>query len=99
MNELQRLAAIAPPVWNDGAPPAPGWYRCRDNLFGGNGGEQWRWWDGEEWSYFATPDNSAEYAEWASKQKIRGRVAGMITIQWCDYWPEDARVQRDGSVK
>ena len=88
MNEL---------VWSDGAPPTVGWWRCKDGLFGG--GEHYRWWDGERWSYFAQPENGADYAKWVAGQTIEPTFAKAFNVQWCEYWPEDARVQRDGSVK
>ena len=78
-------------VWNDGAPPAVGWWRTTDNVYGD--GERWRWWDGDCWSYFATPEHTADQVNLVAAQPLRWTIALMIVVKWCDYWPENARVE------
>lgn len=80
-------------VWNDGAPPAVGWWCCTDNIFGT--GERWRWWDGDCWSYFAEPTHAPEQVNWIAAQPLRWTMTRMIVVKWCDYWPVDARVARE----
>ena len=75
-------------VWNDGAPPAVGWYRTTDNVFGP--GEHWRWWDGECWSYFADPHHTPTQAAMIADQLLKWPEC---VVKWCDYWPENARVE------
>ena len=76
-------------VWNDGAPPAVGWYRTTDNFFGDS--EQWRWWDGACWSYFAEPVHTPGQAAAVADIPLRWPEC---VVQWSDYWPADARVER-----
>lgn len=76
-------------AWKSGPPPHAGWWSarlCTDTRLG-----EWRWWDGKCWS---TP----AYRQMTCGQA--GQIARCVTsrplnsIQWCDYWPENARVPR-----
>lgn len=72
--------------WHRGPPPFVGWWmssldRCAD---------YWRWWDGEKWSIAAHR---------LQGEKLAAELAAAPTIyqslvEWCDYWPEGARVPR-----
>ena len=54
--------------WNNGHPPAPGWYPAKRPWAAWENG--YRWWDGERWSWPAFPHESAEKAgKWASKKE------------------------------
>ncbi len=71
--------------WHSGPPPHGGWWHTFNpmTLYA------WRWWNGDHWSTGAFHKDSA---------KAAGNVARIPTaltgIQWCDYWPENARVPR-----
>ena len=59
--------------WNKGNPPEPGWYpatRVSSNLSWNNG---YKWWDGERWSWYAFPHETAYMAaRWAAKKEVAG---------------------------
>ena len=83
-------------AWYQGDAPAIGWWMCRDNLFGP--GERWRWWDGYCWSLFVEPQHNRSYAAMIASQPARwnSKLHGVeLIIEWCDYWPVNARVARE----
>jgi hypothetical protein len=54
--------------WNNGHPPAPGWYPAKPT--GAAWANSYRWWDGKRWSWPAFPHETAEQAgKWASKKE------------------------------
>lgn len=75
--------------WNDGPPPFVGWWRTRLADYGFE--DFWRWWDGEQWSTLAFNSDSANAAATYARIKTKFPIS---QIQWCDYWPENARVPR-----
>lgn len=82
-------------AWYQGDAPAIGWWMCRDNLFGP--GERWRWWDGDCWSLFAEPYHDAHHAAWVASHRANCAATDNLpelVIEWCDYYPTDARVAR-----
>ena len=78
-------------IWHDSAPPHAGWWLTRLVLAGRYVYSQyWRCWNGSHWSFPVSE---------AASPRIAGRAARMIdhstgAIQWCNYWPEHARVPR-----
>lgn len=74
-------------VWHKGPPPFQGWW----NASVQKDDEAWRWWEDGEWSVAAYDYDCAEEAQ---------RLAEVTTneipssIEWTDYWPENARVPR-----
>ena len=75
-------------VWHKGPPPHIGWW----NASLGRSCDAWRWWDGTKWSISATPSMSSWQAAAKSEYKSNGEVQRQI--EWTDYWPENARVER-----
>lgn len=74
-------------TWHNGPPPFPGWWNASDC----GSVDRWRWWDGHYWSwcaYDALPEQEAAFL--ASRRTTLPRAS----IQWTDYWPENARVPR-----
>lgn len=67
--------------WKTTKPPHVGWWLCRGDL--------WRWWDGKVWSFGARPG----CAESTLQAAYRTPAVNQF-IEWCDFWPEDARVPR-----
>lgn len=74
-------------TWRKGPPPHAGWWnasRSRDT-------EVWRWWNGARWSADAFSEMGAYMA---------ADIAGMPSIEhpaqieWSDYWPENAGIER-----
>lgn len=54
--------------WKRGKPPAIGWYPARAPEF--VWANNYRWWDGERWSWCAFPHENAEKAgRWAAKKE------------------------------
>jgi hypothetical protein len=77
---------VAERVWHSGAPPHIGWWnasRCNQK-------NEWRWWDGEAWSLITCDYDHAVVA--ADCAKIAADY--QYTIEWTDYYPENARVPR-----
>lgn len=67
-----------------GKPPSKGWWRVLNDT--GTNLELYRWWDGEAWSvayspHEVIPDELPMYPP-------------HVTVQWCDYWPANARVPK-----
>lgn len=75
-------------VWFKGPPPHIGWW----NASLGRSCDAWRWWDGEKWSVPATPTTPAGLA--AAKSEVKSSSQVQPYIEWTDYWPENARVER-----
>lgn len=75
-------------VWHKGPPPHIGWW----NASLGRGSQAWRWWDGKKWSIPANPSMSPQTAVKRAKYKSHDEV--QRSIEWTDYWPENARVER-----
>ena len=73
-------------TWHKGPPPFPGWWNAnrsgRLDLL--------RWHDGQAWSYPAEPYYSMQRVM-AAASRIDPYQA---SIEWTDYWPENARVPR-----
>jgi len=70
--------------WNKGKPPHVGWWQTQSNW--------WRWWDGSQWSYGASAHVTKTHAARIAKTKIPAHNAP--NIEWCDYYPINARVPR-----
>lgn len=72
--------------WRKGPPPYIGWW----NASLGRSDEAWRWWDGKCWSFSSYPDSSADYINRVVSMKSLMSQA----VEWTNYWPENARVER-----
>lgn len=72
--------------WSYGEPPHVGWW----NASFAQSHDSWRFWDGKSWSCAAHPHYNAKMARDSAKEKS----AFNRIIQWCDYWPKNARVPR-----
>lgn len=74
-------------VWKKGPPPHVGWWnasKCKQPNI-------WRWWNGCRWSEFAFEHETPKEAAAIAARKSYGWLA---SIEWTDYWPENARVPR-----
>ena len=71
--------------WHSGPPPHVGWWLASHSK----DERVWRWWNGEVWSKDVHKDADADMAAAMSKRK-----AIETSIQWSDYYPENARVTR-----
>lgn len=71
--------------WHRGHPPHPGWWMASRNSEPGI----WRWWDGAFWSLAANDFDAAELAA-----SLAGYIDLSDDIQWCDFYPGNARVPR-----
>jgi hypothetical protein len=75
--------------WHTGPPPHVGWwltdYKAEEKY------PCWRWWNGFEWSI---PSYSHLDAEVAAAYASIPASRGIADLNWCDYWPENARVPR-----
>lgn len=79
-------------VWNEGAPPFPGWWNAHYNLSDTYVLEMWRWWDGEQWSPASHSSNkNPNINDRGFKAK---RPDLYKAIKWNDRWPVGARVPR-----
>ena len=67
--------------WQKGPPPHIGWWLTDSG---------WRWWDG---IYFSSAVNVQQTPERAGWEALR-MDAWPFPLNWCDYWPENARVPR-----
>lgn len=76
---------VAARKWRIGPPPHAGWWKTRKGM----AGAEWRWWDGEAWSF---PVCSRAQAPAIAKALRPWR--DVVAIVWCMDWPEGARVQR-----
>lgn len=74
-------------IWHKGPPPHVGWW----NAGRWRSRRVWRWWDGAGWSDAVGSGCSAKSA---GAIAASGFVYGDDTIEWSDYWPENARVPR-----
>lgn len=79
--------AAASRVWNAGPPPHVGWW----NASISQDENAWRWWDGVQWSRSAMPGETAKLAGSQARRQPMGNAEDM---EWCDYYPENARVPR-----
>jgi transcription antitermination factor NusG len=71
--------------WHSGPPPHVGWWnasRHKDK-------DTWRWWNGESWSGATLASNSPAMIEQLLSERY-----DCCDMEWCDYWPENARVPR-----
>ena len=75
-------------IWHNGPPPHIGWWNALDLCEWPN---EWRWWNGENWSIAVNHRHLPESAGAVSKNPSAFRLD---EIQWSDYWPADARVPR-----
>ena len=76
--------------WNGGDPPHIGWWCC---LFFNEEHSVWRWWNGNQWSLPVSSLRSEESAKRLA-QCVAEELPDAEKIQWCDFWPENARVAR-----
>jgi hypothetical protein len=81
MNESNEITR----VWHKGPPPHIGWW----NASFVQDPEVWRWWDGAQWTGICYEDLSPEMAGLAATTRCIDSG-----VEWCDYWPENARVER-----
>jgi len=72
-------------TWHKGPPPHVGWWEASIAF----NAMEWRWWDGEDWSWPAFP--STPLADVVIRAK---KHSDQHDIRWTDYWPADARVPR-----
>ena len=76
------------PRWHKGPPPSIGWWPTRhyEQILTAD----YRWWDGEVWSWPAFAHESAtKAAHWAAKKEL-----GRNDIEWTDRpkdWPERSK--------
>lgn len=72
-------------IWHSSPPPHVGWWCTnKQGRF-----SRWRWWDGYKWSLFASPSEPVALVVRLARQEAHRQDQ-----QWCDYWPENARVPR-----
>jgi len=74
--------------WNSGKPPHVGWWNAslaRDHLL-------WRWWNGAQWSIYCHQGHSGEAVE--ARARCASNHRENQTMEWTDYYPENARVPR-----
>lgn len=74
--------------WKSGPPPHIGWW----NASVGQASYAWRWWDGKCWSVAAFTSDGPRLAARAAGFKAKPCL--QKRIEWTDYWPENARVER-----
>ena len=77
--------------WNEGEPPHVGWWNA--SLF--QDPHSWAWWDGKQWSVEAHDSYSAAQASACAERKS---TLPEGSIEWRTYYPENARVSRDGTA-
>ena len=75
--------------FKSGPPPHIGWWRCKDELTLAHLPEEWRWWNGLNWSQVCIPIQSAISAADDALYK-----ATQKEIQWSTYYPANPRVAR-----
>lgn len=75
-------------IWHKGPPPHMGWWLT---ILEGDDEPCWRWFTGTGWTYGAHESSSADCAERIANI---GAVWATGMMEWCDYWPENARVPR-----
>ena len=74
-------------VWRSGRPPHVGWW----NASSQRARDEWRWWNGRQWSMVALENFSP---------MVAGRMAGhatglnILNVWWNHSWPRDGRVRR-----
>lgn len=73
-------------IWHKGPPPHVGWWNASNNRIE----DEWRWWNGFRWSWFAREYHNAKMA--AESASVHSEI--ITLIEWTDYWPENARVPR-----
>lgn len=73
-------------TWHKGPPPHPGWWLASTTR----NKRLWRWWSGIGWSR-AFLDSEAVTTLDLSEF---GGLSSCDYIEWSDYYPEDARVER-----
>ncbi len=78
-------------IMRAGLPPHVGWWLTAVLIPNFSTLEMWRWCDGQSWSLgvsqWTTSDVAADMARYETP-------VIQDLIYWCDYWPEDARVER-----
>jgi hypothetical protein len=74
-------------VFQKGPPPHVQWWCTSISI----SYSTWRWWNGKSWSLPAFSYNSALGAEIEARNYT---ALAPHEIEWCDYWPEKARVPR-----
>ena len=72
--------------WKTGEPYFIGWWRTTSE---GRYVEEWRWWDGKQWSIVVYPNDRPEYINIFADMKVN-----MQGIKWSTYYPTNARVPR-----
>ena len=76
-------------TWHSGPPPHVGWWHA---SYARNP-DTWRWWNGAYWSLsVASTDSLVVVVVVVKLSRIPSRVED--SIEWTDYWPENARVPR-----
>ena len=73
-------------IWHKGPPPHIGWWNASPSRIK----NEWRWWNGFCWSWFAREYYSGKMA--AEIADVRSEITTLI--KWTDYWPKNARVPR-----
>lgn len=78
-------------VWRTGPPPHVGWWNASDVRLC----DAWRWWNGAYWSevVFADLWEGSDLDRVTAVAEIQN-VGPQSSIEWSDYWPENARVPR-----
>ena len=77
-----------PIIWNSGPPPSVGWWLT---LAKGHTEPAWRW-RGNVWSCMAS--DCLSVGPILAMCHDTPTLTPEADIQWCDYWPEGARVCR-----
>jgi hypothetical protein len=76
--------------WNKGAPPSIGWWPTKHYEKASADYVDYRWWDGECWSWAAFAHEPADKAaRWAAKRETMH-----MDIEWADRpkdWPERSK--------
>lgn len=74
-------------MFRKGPPPHIGWWYTQRH----DGVKAWRWWDGSRWSVVVYHDRE----QTRLNNLVRSKSPfDMTQIEWCKYWPENARVER-----
>lgn len=93
-------------TWHKGPPPHVGWWNASHDRCN----TQWRWWNGCAWSDAWYPETIRSYvrptqlsttARWNgytwSDAWLYATASWQDQIMWTTYWPENARVTRQGT--
>ena len=79
-------------ILHSGPPPFPGWWRIKPAIPVEAICEKWSWWDGENYSAVVLPFDPPAHVAYFATVKMHKSLSPFV--QWCWYWPKEARVER-----